>query len=175
MGSVNVSDQLCMKYRPDHWMHNRKRWRSIFCWAFGGAETNAYLIYMETVCWAKRKKMYQVPNYMNHTSIPQIYVYSSHDIQEEEITAVKKNICSYWSIWKEKMKWYAISLIWFQDIASKEGGNFRCSSHSNFKKYFGHQVSTQIGRIISSICEIQTLGYMSIVHIQLKIYGGYND
>ena len=45
MGSVDVTDQLHMQYRPYRWMRNRKWWWYIFILGLGGAVTNAYLIY----------------------------------------------------------------------------------------------------------------------------------
>ena len=53
MVSVDVADQLHMKYRPDFWMCNRKWWWYIFIWGLGGAPKNTYLIYREIICPSK--------------------------------------------------------------------------------------------------------------------------
>ena len=37
LGSFGVADQLCIKYIPYHWMHNRKWWWYIFISGLGGA------------------------------------------------------------------------------------------------------------------------------------------
>ena len=69
MGSVDVTDQLHMQYRPYRWMRNRKWWWYIFILGLGGAVTNAYLIYRETICQDKRNKMCRVPNEMSHLQV----------------------------------------------------------------------------------------------------------
>ena len=66
MVSVKVADQICMQYRQDRWMSNRKWWWSIFLWTLAGAARNAYLIYRGGISQDKRNKMYQVPNEMSH-------------------------------------------------------------------------------------------------------------
>ncbi len=45
MGSVNLADQLRNTYCMDHWMQQRKWWRSAFLWGVGVLLTNAYLCY----------------------------------------------------------------------------------------------------------------------------------
>ena len=68
MGSVNVADQLRMKYRPDLWMHNSKWWWSIFLLVIGGAE-KMHTSYSKTIILDNIDKMYRVQNEMSHLQL----------------------------------------------------------------------------------------------------------
>eukprot|EP01048_Picozoa_sp_COSAG05_P021918 COSAG05_NODE_4189_length_1630_cov_6.087524_1_plen_446_part_10 len=56
MGGVDIADQLRNQYRPDHWMRKRKWWWSIYLWAIGVVQTNAYLLYKSVQLKAGNKK-----------------------------------------------------------------------------------------------------------------------
>ena len=52
MGNVDiVADQLCVFYRLDHWMQNKKWWWSItiMFWSLDVTLTNSYVVY-STMC-----------------------------------------------------------------------------------------------------------------------------
>ena len=50
--STLIADQLCVFYRLDHWMRNKKWWWSItiMFWSLGVTLTNSYVVYYSTMC-----------------------------------------------------------------------------------------------------------------------------
>ena len=56
MEGVNVLEKLYPQYRLDHWMYQRKWWRSIFLWGLGVAAKNVYILYRKTCDRANQNK-----------------------------------------------------------------------------------------------------------------------
>jgi hypothetical protein len=75
MNAVDVADQLCGIYRPDHWMRHKKWWWSIFMWGLGVAQVNAYKIYQYMWDEEKVKGKGDLPEKWSHDKFIKQLVY----------------------------------------------------------------------------------------------------
>jgi hypothetical protein len=69
---VDLADQLRNCYCFNHWLRNRKWWKSIFLWAIGVAAPNAYKIYDRLYEEHKNKKkpLEAFPTKVDASTIP---------------------------------------------------------------------------------------------------------